>query len=145
MIKIKEITKDNYFLACELTTNKTGEPTLYEEFICSNAMSLAEAKYDLEMQPRTIHWNDTLIGFFMYKEVTEKQVMIYRFMLDYRFHQKGLGKKAIAAILEYLKNEQDVLLGVDPKNDIAKSLYQSFGFQFTGEINHGEHYYLLKR
>lgn len=45
---------------CELTSNTDVKLTLYEEFICSNAVFLAESKYSSN------YYDEVLIGFFMY-------------------------------------------------------------------------------
>ncbi|GIN92675.1 hypothetical protein J6TS1_20600 [Siminovitchia terrae] len=63
MIKVKEINQDNVFDVCELTSNKDGIGTLFEEFICSNAYSIAEAKYFSNMYPKALYKNDLLIVF----------------------------------------------------------------------------------
>lgn len=145
MIKIREITIENYPLICELTTNNNGIPTLYETFVCCNALSLAESKYEKGMKPKAIYLNDKLIGFFMYQSLANNKIMIYRFMIDYKFQQKGLGKKSFATIIEYFRNSNDIILAIDPENEVAKKLYESFGFKFTGKIIQEEHYYRLKQ
>ena len=44
MIRIKAIDAENVFGVCELTTNQHGVGTTLEEFLCCNAISIAEAK-----------------------------------------------------------------------------------------------------
>lgn len=51
---------------CELTSNKDVKLTLYEEFICSNAVFLAESKYSSNMHPMSLYNDEVLIGFFIY-------------------------------------------------------------------------------
>lgn len=147
MISIKEIDAQNVFDVCELTTNQDGIGTTMEEYLCCNATSIAESKYYPEMCPKAIYWKETLIGFVMYKRTnSEPQVAtICRFMLDYKFQHKGLGRKSFESILKYLK-EQDVskvVLMIDEENVIAKKLYLSFGFTFNGKIDKEEYYYDL--
>ena len=66
-------------------------------------------------------------------------------MIDYRFQHKGLGKKAFEHILRGLKIQgvRKVILMIDDTNIIAKKLYLSFGFQFTGKTDKDEYYYEL--
>jgi diamine N-acetyltransferase len=147
MIRIEEISAQNIFDVCELTTNQDGIGTTMEEYLCCNAISIAESKYYSEMHPKAIYWNDALIGFFMYaRTIQEPQfATICQYMLDYKFQHKGLGKKSFACILDYL-NEQGVAkvtLMIDAENIIAKNLYLSFGFTFNGKVEKNEYYYDL--
>ena len=148
MISIREIDGQNVFDVCELTTNKNGIGTVMEEYLCCNAVSLAEAKYYPEMHPKAIYDDDTLIGFFMYRRTKEEvsEATICRFMIDYKFQGKGLGQKSFKSILDWLKTSgvQTVNLMLDDTNQIAKKLYLRFGFSFTGKIDKEEYYYKLK-
>ena len=148
MIRIKDIDAENVFDVCELTTNQNGIGTVMEEYLCCNAVSIAEAKYFSEMFPNAIYNNNVPIGFFMYKRTEEKPdtATLCRFMIDYRFQHKGLGKKAFEHILRGLKIQgvRKVILMIDDTNIIAKKLYLSFGFQFTGKIDKDEYYYELE-
>lgn len=147
-IIIREINQDNCFDVCELTSNKDGTRTLDEEFICSNAMSLAEAKYFSFMRPMAIYNEDILIGFFMYKYFEESSniATICRYMIDYKYLGKGLGRESFRTILNYFKKDvkvKSVELMIDAENIVAKNLYISFGFSYTGKIDHDEYYYRL--
>lgn len=144
---IREISLENVFDICELTTNKDGVGTTMEEFLCCNATSIAESKYDPAMHPKAIYHEDRPVGFFMYRQTAAQPetATICRFMLDYRYQGRGLGRKAFAALLQYLRGSgfSTVVLMIDKENLIAKNLYLSFGFAFTGEVYKGEYYYQL--
>ncbi|MCI9127876.1 MAG: GNAT family N-acetyltransferase [Eubacterium sp.] len=147
MIIIKEVSYDNIFDVCELTTNKDGIGTTMEEFICCNAISIAESKYYSEMYPKAIYSGNTLIGFFMYKQTKAEQdiAVICRFMIDYKYQGKGLGRESFVAILSYFRQSEfkKIVLMIDENNIIAKKLYISFGFKFNGMIEKDEYYYEL--
>ncbi|NFS29981.1 GNAT family N-acetyltransferase [Clostridium botulinum] len=147
MISIKEIDAQNVFDVCELTTNQNGVGTTMEKYLCCNATSIAESKYYPKMCPKGIYLDNTLIGFFMYERTSDTPYMITicRFMLDYKFQHKGLGRKAFEGILNYLKEQgvSKVALMIDEANVIAKTLYLSFGFTFSGKVEKDEHYYDL--
>ena len=148
MIRIKAVDAQNILDVCELTTNQDRIGTTMEGHPCCNAISIAEAKYYPEMHPNAIYNNNVLIGFFMYQR-TENQAdiaTICRFMVDDRFQQKGLGKKAFEYVLRGLKIQgvKKVILMIDGANKIAKKLCLSFGFQFTRKIDHDEYYYELE-
>lgn len=147
MINIKEIDAQNVFDVCELTTNPDGIGTVMEKYLCCNAVSIAESKYYSEMHPNAIYNGKRLIGFFMYRR-TETQAdiaTICRFMIDNKFQHQGFGKKALHSILRGLKIQgvKKVFLMIDDTNEVAKKLYMSFGFTFTGKIDKGEYYYEL--
>ncbi|HEM8304071.1 MULTISPECIES: GNAT family N-acetyltransferase [Providencia] len=147
MVHIEEITKLNFWDVCELTSNKNGIAIVLEEHVCCNAYSIAESHYYPEYIPKALYWDDKLIGFFMYKIVDEQptHAFICRFMLDYKYLGKGLGKQSFSAILVYLNSLgiRRISLGLDEENMIAKKIYCSHGFSFTGEIIDGEHIYAL--
>lgn len=148
MIRIKAVDAQNLLDVCKLTTNQNGIGTTMEEYLCCNAISIAEAKYYPEMHPNAIYNNNVLIGFFMYQRAENQAdtATICRFMIDYQFQHKGFGKKAFTYILRGLKIQgvKTVIFMIDDANTIAKKLCLSFGFQFTGKIDHDEYYYALE-
>ena len=119
-----------------------------EAYLCCNAVSIAESKYYPEMHPKAIYNNNMLIGFFMYEcaDYQADTVTLCRFMIDYRFEHKGLGKKAFDYILKDFRNQdvRKIVLMIDETNEITKKLYLSFGFYFTGKIDKDEYYYELE-
>ncbi|CAJ1811909.1 GNAT family N-acetyltransferase [Aeromonas jandaei] len=147
MIRIEKIDASNCFEVCELTTNKDGVGTLFEQYLCCNAISLVEAAYFPGFEPRAIYRGEELVGFVMYKggDAPGDMVEIFRFMLDARFMGQGLGRQVFGELLAHFGREgyREVLLMIDEDNRIAKELYASFGFRFTGKIEKDEHYYSL--
>ena len=139
MIRIKMVDAQNILDVCKLTTNQNGIGTIREEYLCCNAISIAEAKYDPEMHPNAIYNNNVLIGFFMYQRAENQAdtATICRFMIDYQFQHKGLGKKALEYVLKGLKIQgvKKVILMIHGTNTIAQKLCLSCGFQFTGKNN----------
>ncbi len=148
MIRIKAVDEQNIFDVCKLTTNQNGTGTSMEEYLCCNAISIAEAKYYPEMHPNAIYNNNVPIGFFMYQRAEDQAdtATIYRFMIDYQFQHKGFGKKAFEYVLRGLKIQgvKKVILMIDDTNKIAKKLCLSFGFQFMGKIDNDKHCYELE-
>ena len=147
MIRIKAVDAQNILDVCELTTNQDGIGRTLEGHSCCNAISIAETKYHPEMHPNAIYNNNVLIGFFMYIR-TENQAetaTICRFMVDDRFQQKGLEEKALEHVLRGLKIQgvKKVIFMIDEENQIAKKLCLSFGFRFTGKIDHDAYCYEL--
>lgn len=147
MIRIKAVDAQNLLDVCELTTNQNGIGMTRRGHPCCNAVSIAEAKYNPEMHPNAIYNNHVLIGFFMYQRAENQAdtATICRFMIDDQFQHKGLEEKAVEHILRGLKIQgvKKVILMIDDANTIAKKRCLSFGFQFTGKIEHDQYYYAL--
>ena len=58
-------------------------------------------------------------------------------MIDHRYQGKGYGKFALGKIIEEMKKLEeckDIYISFDPKNNIARKLYESFGFKDTGKV-----------
>ena len=148
MIRIKAVDAQNILDVCDLTTIQDSIGTTREAHFCCNAVSIAETKYNSEMYPNAIYNNTVLIGFFMYQRAENQAdtATICRFMIDDRFQHKGLEKKALEHILRGLKIQgvKKVVFIINSTNGNAKNLSLSFGFQFTGKMEHGEYYYALK-
>ena len=147
MIRLLPIAADNLFDICELTTNPDGLPTPVEGYLCCNGSSIAEACYFPDMVPLGIYADDVPVGFVMYRHRSgESSAMLLRLMIDHRFQHRGYGRQALRLTLDRLRRAgvRQVTLGVDDANRIAKRLYASFGFVFTGTVEKGEQIYRLE-
>ncbi|MEK6513471.1 GNAT family N-acetyltransferase [Myroides odoratimimus] len=147
-ITLREVTADNYYEVGLLTTNKDGKPTFDEEYICGNAVSIAESKFYPNLEPQAIYSDEELIGFIMSGPYDRDQdnYWIMRFMIDYQHQGKGYGKKAFEAFLEQIRLRelvQELYLGLDESNVRAIQLYTSCGFVNTGVVKDGEQVYVL--
>lgn len=54
-INFEEVNKDNWIDCIMLTTNTNGEKTLFEEFVASNAISIAQSKAEDGWNTRAIY------------------------------------------------------------------------------------------
>lgn len=147
-LALKEITVENYYDVGLLTTNHDGRATAEEEYICGNAMSMAESKFCPELRPQAIYAGEELIGFVMSGPYAkdENNYWILRFMIDYKYQGKGLGKAAFRAFIQQVKAENRtkvIYLGLHETNKKAISLYESCGFRFTGKVKDGELVYVF--
>jgi len=153
MIELRKITWDNWeeCRGLEVTDEQ-------DDFIASNEYSLAQSYVALlndELPPMSyaIYNDDKMIGFTMigsdttegdgYEYGNEPSYYIYRFMIDKKYQNQGFGKQAMQKVLEYIKTFPQgevaaVYLSYNPDNNVARKLYQSFGFIETGEIDDGE-------
>lgn len=144
-ILLKEVNYDNWRGCIRLKVAENQK-----NFVAPNAFSLAQSKYEADCIPMCIYDDETMVGFIMFgidKDDDDDQFWICRFMIDEKFQGKGYGKAAIAKIIEHIKNNYDyneVYLSEVPENAVAKSLYKSFGFEFTGEVEDDEEVMVLK-
>ena len=133
-LKLIPVTKENRSTALSLTVG-IGQ----EHYIETVEECLEEADRNFEWEPVCICDNDTMIGFAMYGNITldeGNQVWFDRFLIDHRYQHKGYGKNSVELIIDQLHKEfpgMDIRLSVYEDNEVAISLYESFGFKFNGE------------
>lgn len=146
-IYLKDIDNENWEECISLTTDKDGKHFLCEEFVASNALSIAQSKIEKGWITKAIYSEDTMIGFTMYGYCYEDNFYeLCRFMIDHKYQGKGYGKAALAKVIEEMKNIKDcneIFLSFEPENKIGKRLYESFNFKDTGKIIDGELLYSL--
>ncbi len=149
MIELRKITDDN-FNECIKLEPKEGQ----KNYVASNICSLAEAYVALTNNeclplPYAIYNNDIMVGFIMLSynkadnEDGENKYWVWRLMIDKQYQGKGYGKEAMTNALELIRTFQygkasAVYISYEPENIVAKTLYASFGFVETGEIEDGE-------
>ena len=133
-LKLIPVTKENRSEALTLAVG-AGQ----EHYIETVEECLDEAERNSEWEPVCICDNDKMIGFAMYGNITLKegnQVWFDRFLIDRKYQHMGYGRKSVELIIDQLHKEfqdMDIRLSVYDDNDIAISLYKSFGFRFNGE------------
>jgi diamine N-acetyltransferase len=129
---LREITKENWEECITLSVSDEQS-----KFIASNLYSLAQSKFEPEMCPLGIYFDDHMVGFIMYvKDSKAEKVWIVRFMTDKAFQRKGYGKMALDKFIEMMREKyagSDIFLCVEPENQIAIRFYESFDFALTGE------------
>jgi diamine N-acetyltransferase len=150
MIYLKEITSYDMFDECVELKIKEGQ-RLY-----SNAYSLAEAWLNYSIKeivcsPFCIYKDDTMVGFVMLAQDDEdKEVSIYRFMIDEKHQNKGYGKEAMKVVLDYINNNPlytDYGISLDTRRDniAAVKIYTDLGFIIDEEEENGDIEMVLKR
>jgi len=151
MISLEKITHQNL---CECIYNiETTEEQ--KEFVDSNVESLAEAFASITnggfATPYAIYDNDTMVGFVMYTfadkpggdlslPYTLPCYYIWRILIDKNQQKKGYGKQTVEKIIEEIKTmpygkADRIYTSWNPNNIASKSLFESFGFFETGDID----------
>jgi diamine N-acetyltransferase len=144
-MKLIDITKNNWMEVIFLTTNQEAMPTLCEEFVASNALSIVQAQFEGTWTTKAIECEEKLIGFTMYGYCKEHDYYeLCRIMIGKRYQGKGYGTQAIKMVLSEMRqtiNRNEVYLSTSPKNVKGKDIYEKIGFVNTGKIVDGEELY----
>ena len=131
-VKIVELNAENWYDCCKLEVS-----TEQKEYIESNAISIAQSKFEHTLKPYAIYIGEKVVGFLMYNSVQEELdgYWIYRIMVDKEFQGKGIGKaatKLMIAEMAKLPNARKIIVGYHPNNMGAHNLYSSLGFIDNG-------------
>jgi len=116
----------------------------HEDYVASNAVSIAQAYFHREAWFRSIHAESDLIGFVMLSDSTlltpaptPAQLSLWRFMIDRRYQRAGFGRKALELVVAHARTRP----GIDAIHTSyvagphgPMEFYLSFGFRHTGEI-----------
>ena len=137
MVRLEKITAENLDAVLALKVND-GQ----NEFVSTTAESLAAAYvYGRTAYPFAVYDDDEIVGFVMmgYYKVKEYYTL-WKLLIDGRYQHRGYGRQAMMLGIEYMRERfgiTEVYTGVHPKNDTAKHLYESAGFEYTGLVEFG--------
>ena len=147
-MQLVDISKENWLKVLFLTTNQSDVPTLCEEFVASNALSLVQAQFENGWITKAIEENGEIVCFTMYGYCEEHGFYeLCRLMIDRKYQGKGYGTKAINLVLDEMKllpGCGEVYLSTDAQNVIGKHIYEKKGFVDTGKMVDGEILYRLE-
>ena len=137
IVTLREITRDNWIQCVQLHVT-SGQ----ESFVASNAISLAQSRYEPEWQPYAVYDDGQMVGFIMYgKEPRKQQFWVLRLMVDAAYQGHGYGRAAMELAIQRMKALPDchgIAISDEAENEGARRLYASLGFRETGEIIEGE-------
>ncbi len=129
-VSLRPVTKGNYDEVCELDVTKEQQ-----EYVACNMYSLVESMFNEGYETRAIYFNEAPVGFFMWVQESNEKISIWRFMVDEKHQQKGIGRTALNLALDEIKQTSGlrmIEICYDPANPVAKEFYSSFGFAETG-------------
>jgi diamine N-acetyltransferase len=139
-LTLREITKENLgsILRLKVASHQ-------EQFVASNAESLAEAHFEPELPWfRAICAGDVPVGFLMLEYNAEEQFyFLWRLMIDERYQKHGYGRKALELLFAYVKtlpNSDALYTSCVPAEGGPGPFYERMGFVYTGEEEAGELY-----
>ncbi len=141
-IHLEKITWDNYEQLCKLRVKKEQD-----DYVARNNESLIHAYVAIsEGQTRPfpfgIYLGKKPVGFVMIgyngyedgdPEFMKNTYFIWRLMIDKKYQGNGYGRQAFQLALDFVRTfpcgPSDLCwLSYEPENEVAKTLYVSFGF-----------------
>lgn len=137
-VQLRQVTIDNWEECISLKVS--GEQ---KGFVASNMYSLVQSRYDTSYVPLAVYSDNQMVGFVMCGKDPEDGIYwMVRLMIDEKFQGNGYGRESVLKTIELIKGLPDcspyIITSFVPDNITAAQLYQSVGFQETGEIIDGE-------
>lgn len=134
-IRLQELSSENWYECCQLEISEEQK-----EYIDTNAISIAQSKFEVTLKPYAIICDGVIVGFLMYNSVKEELdgYWIYRIMIDKKFQGKGIGRIASELMffeMSKLPDVKKIVVGYHPDNLGAHNLYSKLGF-----INNGDRF-----
>ena len=163
MVHLEKIDAKNFRAVIGLDVSESQR-----RFVASNLFSLAQAYTAVGTEcsafPFGIYDGNELVGFIMVgfneavlfemrgeepPKALQNNYIIWRFMIDSKYQNKGYGRKALSLALDFVKTfpcgkAEYCAISYKPNNVVAKELYRSFGFEENGEMDKDEPIALLK-
>lgn len=136
-VTLKDVDRNNFNQCVKLDVREDQR-----NFVATNVYSIAQSKVEPTFVTQAIYTDDEMVGFIMYGyEPDDNRYWVGRLMVDQKHQGKGYGRAAVVEAVERMRAESDcreVVLSINPENEVARKLYEGLGFRTTGELNHGE-------
>ena len=159
MLRIESVNGKNVW---EILKLRVKEEQM--SFVAGNDRSIIEAYTAItgggHAFPFGIYDNNVPVGFLMVgygiddywedaPEIADNNYNLWRLMIDKSYQHKGYGREAVKLALDFIKTKpcgeaEYCWLSYEPDNLVAKSLYGSFGFVETGDMDGEELIAVLK-
>jgi len=129
-VELQDVNLENYSDILELKV----EPE-QERFVPSSCYLIAKSKFHPNHKARAIYADGSVVGLVLYQtgdgDFEPHECEIFGFIIDRKHQGKGIGKAAmrlLAKEIKALKQFTDIELSCDPKNIVAKKIYEDCGF-----------------
>ncbi len=137
-VTLREITRDTVRSITRLAVAPEQE-----QFVASNAVSIAQAYFDREIAWfRAVYADETPVGFVMVEVQPELgEYFLWRFMIDQRYQGRGYGRRALERVVEHVRtlpNARSLGTSYVPGEGSPGPFYHRFGFVDTGEMDDDE-------
>lgn len=133
IVSLRPINKDSLSAILNLQV-----AAVQQGFVASNAVSLAQAHFYGNAWYRGIYADETAVGFLMlWDEQAKPEYFLWRLMVGEQFQGMGFGRRAIDALLDYVKTRPgatELLVSHGQGDGNPGPFYQRYGFEYTGRI-----------
>ena len=135
------VTKDNFAEASALRPKRSQ----YQHIRPDTVLSVLAMGYvdppERPTRPCLIEEGGRLVGFLTVRDLGHS-VRFYAFFIDRRYQGRGLGRRALLHLIDWVKEHhpgaRGIECGVRPENAVARHLYEDLGFRHTGVVSrHG--------
>ncbi len=148
-VELVPITRENWLEAAALRVSPDQEA-----FVPPAIVSIAKGVVrpdgpDEEYRPYAVMADGVIVGFGQLAGQfgVGDTLWLNGFLIDERFQGRGLGRAALEAFVGLVSSEPNctaVQLTVQPRNAVARGLYERAGFRPTSEVYEGELVYRLE-
>ncbi len=122
------------------------------QFVAHVDRSLAQVAYEPAGRALALFDGEEAVGLMLLydarldKEMPAQQLYLWRLLVDARHQKRGIGRLAMAWVLEEAKRWGVAEVGLSHVQapGSAGPFYQKLGFTYTGEVDNGEHKMILK-
>ena len=135
MIEFKPIDRTNYQECIDLSVSEEQK-----NFVAPNMVSLVQAAYEPDFYPLGVYDEGKMVGFILYDfDYDLKGWSMSRFMVDEKYQNKGIGKKALKEFIHffiYKHGRLPLYTSAEVDNSIAIGLYEHSGFEKQEEFEY---------
>ena len=130
MVHLVDINSENWRVPIKVSKEQ-------ELYVATSAIILARAYAYRNSRSRAflIHKDETPVGMVLYHDGESFDAYVFsEIFIDEKFQGKGYGRAATKLVLDNMKKDgkyDKVILCYIEGNDVAKKLYESFGFVET--------------
>ena len=159
MLHLEKVNGGNVWELLKLTVFESQK-----NFVAANDISIIEAYTTIAGNgyafPFGIYDGDQPVGFLMIgydvddywtdaPEIAKGNYNLWRLMIDKAYQNRGFGRQAVQLALDFIRTfpcgkAEYCWLSYEPENEVARKLYQSFGFEETGEMDGEEKIAVLR-
>jgi diamine N-acetyltransferase len=139
-VTLREITAETVLPVIKLSVGDDQT-----QFVAPNAVSLAQALFAPEAWYRAIYVGEEPAGFVMLEDESLRapppeapEVMLWRLMVDRRFQGQGVGRAAMAQVIEHVRGKgvfKALLTSYVPGPGCPEPFYLGLGFRHTGRMD----------
>jgi len=134
-VTLRKVTSETVHQICRLSNTLTPPKKF---MVAPNAVSIAEAYFDPHAWFRAIYADETPVGFLMlYDSPEEEKYFLWRLMIAEPHHGKGLGRRAIELLADYVRSRPGGTVLETSCGQGAGSpegFYQAIGFRRNGKM-----------